>query len=174
MKKKLKSGKGTTLVEMLVALVLLSLLTAGGVAATSAVMTDYNKMSEAARADLLASTVIEAINNEVRLGRDFTVEASAPSELRLDSAFFGADSCIKLEDGKLVAEITGSTPVKQLLSDKTYGGLKLAELNFTAVSAAAGGSTGERPVFNVSFEVKSAYGDAALWSGSVDVASLSR
>lgn len=192
MKKKLKSGKGTTIVEMLVALILLSLLTAGGVAATSAVMTDYNHMSEAARADILASTVIETINNEIRLGRDLTVDPSNTSELRLDSAYVGVDSCIRLDDNyKLVAEVetapaAGGAPatkeLKQLLSEKTYGGLWLDNLTFVKVEE--GGTLTEpnidplgKSVFIVSFEVKSEYGGvtaAPLWSGSVAVAPLSR
>lgn len=187
MKKKLKSGKGTTIVEILVALILLSLLTAGGVAATSAVMTDYNHMSEAARADILASTVIEAINNEIRLGRDLTVDASNPSELRLDSAYVGVDSLIRLDGGKLVAVVETApgppptTELKQLLSEKTYGGLRLDNLTFVKVDKGAllpdGSVNAGKSVFIVSFEVMSEYGGASaapLWSGSVAVAPLSR
>lgn len=180
--KKLKSRKGTTLAEMLVALILLSLLTAGGAAATSAVMTDYNKMSEAARAELLASTVIEAINDQVRLGNDLTIEGDA---LRLDSAFFGEDSLIRLEGDRLVAEVKASsgtgTETKNILSEKTYGGLKLDELTFQEVLKDGVVpdlvSKAGKSVFIVSFQVKSAYGDAAsapLWSGSVAVAPLRR
>ena len=161
--KKLKNSRGMTLVEMLIAVMLLALLTAGGVTATTAVMANYTRMADAANAEILASTVIESLSNEIRLGRNIKVEESVLSSgindtLILDSAVFGNGTTLKLDgDGHLeaVTEVPGADPI-QVLS-----GLKLTDLQFTQ-----SGST-----VTISFTVVSDY-SGNLWDGSVTVSSM--
>lgn len=182
MKKKIKSSRGVSILEMLIALLLLSLLSAGGVTATTAVMSDYNHMGEAANAEILASTVIETISNEIRLGNDISVVLPDPTattgeSLALDSAFFGENTEIKLKDNCLIAETKdsgGTIVTKQVLSEDTYSGLHLKDLTFKRVEEGTVlGSTEMtgRTAFEIGFTVYSDYSNE-LWKGSVSVAPM--
>lgn len=183
MKKKIKSSRGVSILEMLIALLLLSLLSAGGVAATTAVMSDYNHMGEAANAEILASTVIETISNEIRLGNDISVGPD-PTEttgesLALDSAFFGENTEIKLKDNCLIAVTKDNEgnviATKQVLSEDTYSGLHLKDLTFKRIKEGTllGGSTEMtgRTAFEIGFTVYSDYSNE-LWKDSVSVAPM--
>ena len=170
MRRKLKARRGMTILEMLAALLIMSMVTAGGVAAASAVMSHYNRMTEAANAEILASTVIEA-------DKDNTAGGTLALE---KSAFSGENAEIKLEDGKLAAEYTyenssgGTTTVtKQVLSRDAYsdiygarGVLKLKELKFEV-----SGAGDEKTVVTFSFTVFSDYSDE-LWSGEVSASPM--
>lgn len=172
MSKKLKTCRGASIAEMLIAVVLLALLTAGGITVAAGVMASYNRMKEAANADILASTVIEAISNEVRLGRKLdSLNEDAPADsvdetLQLDSAFWGEGAKLKLDDsGRLVAlfkDASGET-TKPLLSDDTYGSLHLYNLVF-AVPA-------DSQVCTFSFAVRNG-SDQELWTGSASASPL--
>lgn len=180
MRRKLKARRGMTILEMLAALLIMSMVTAGGVAAASAVMSHYNRMTEAANAEILASTVIEAVSNEIRLGK-VDKDNTAGGTLALEkSTFSGENAEIKLEDGKLAAEYTyedssgGTTTVtKQVLSRDAYsdiygarGVLKLKELKFEV-----SGAGDEKTVVTFSFTVFSDYSDE-LWSGEVSASPM--
>ena len=169
--KKLKNACGMTIVEMLIAVMLLALLTAGGVTATTAVMASYTRMSDVSNAEILASTVVESLSNEIRLGRNIQVVNSTGAEvttgtdtfLRLDSAVFGDRTTLQLDaNGHLVAKtVTGTDPIIPILTDHTYSGLKLKDLSFEKSGDA----------FKISFTVYSDHlGD--LWNGSVTVSSM--
>ena len=179
MNKKLKSRRGTSIAEMLVAVIVLALLTAGGITATSAVMASYIRMKEAAHAEILASTVFEALSNEIRLGRDIGV-ASDPAGgdkncLTLTSAYFGEGAELKLEDGRLVAQKAGASDLKQVLSDSAYNGLHLDELKFEEVPSGApagsGSGTPGRTVYAISFTVCNS-SNSELWKGSASTAPM--
>lgn len=183
MKKKIKSSRGVSILEMLIAVLLLSLLSAGGVTATTAVMSDYNHMGEAANAEILASTVIETISNEIRLGNDISVgpdpTATTGESLTLDSAFFGENTELKLVDKCLIAETKDSEgnviATKQVLSEDTYSGLHLKDLKFERVESGTTilGSTdiAGRTAFEIGFTVYSDYSNE-LWKDSVSVAPM--
>ena len=164
MRKKLKTCRGTSIAEMMIAVILLALLTAGGITAASAVMASYNRMKEAANADILASTVIETISNEVRLGRE--ISSVDGKSLTLDSAFFGEGAELKEESGRLVAQpaAAAGSPApdpKQLLSESTYNGLHLDGLEFDVTSG----------VCTVSFSVLNS-SDQVLWNDSAAASPL--
>ena len=181
MRRKLKSRRGVSMVEMLVALLVLSLLTAGGVTATSAVMADYGRMQDAANADILASTVIETISNEIRLGKDITVETDAEgktSALHLGvSAFSDKPVTLRLDGNKLVAVTTdaaaGTEVTKQLLSEDAYSGLSLKDLTFELEDPDPSDPTvtAGRAAYSMNFTV---YGDRSesLWTGGASAAPL--
>lgn len=165
--KKLKNQRGVTIAEMLTAVALLALLTAGGITVASGVLASYNRMKEAANADILASTVIEAISNEVRLGHGPSIGAS-DGILQLDSAFFGEDAALQLDaaSGHLVAVAKdpagGTATQKELLSADTYGTLHLDALKFTMDAA---------PVCAFEFSVLNDSGQE-LWHNSASASPL--
>ena len=174
MRRKLKARRGMTILEMLAALLIMSMVTAGGV------MSHYNRMTEAANAEILASTVIEAVSNEIRLGK-VDKDNTAGGTLALEkSTFSGENAEIKLEDGKLAAEYTyedssggTATVTKQVLSRDAYsniygarGVLKLKELKFEV-----SGAGDEKTVVTFSFTVFSDYSDE-LWSGEVSASPM--
>lgn len=179
MTKKLKSRRGTSIAEMLVAVIVLALLTAGGITAVSAVMASYIHMKEAAHADLLASTVFEALSNEIRLGQDISLPTSDPAKttsesLTLTSAYFGEGTELKLDNGRLVAQKTGETDSKQVLSDSAYNGLHLDGLSFEEIPASvppAGSGTPARAVYKISFTVCNG-SNSELWKGSASTAPM--
>ena len=162
---------------MLIAVLLLSLLTVGGVTATSVVLADYKRMGEAANAEILASTAAEAISNEIRLGRNIVDPLSSPGDnfLILDSVFFGEKAELKLDtaDGHLVAEIkdsAGASTTKQVLSEDTYDGLQLRDLKFEKVPADPVTGTG-KTTYKISFTVYSSI-SGELWKHSVSAAQM--
>lgn len=174
MKKKIKSCRGVSIAEMLVAVVLLSLLTAGGVTVTAAVMSNYIRMKEAANADILASTVIEALSNEIRLGQDINLPEVDPStatskRLTLTSAYFGEGAELKLNDGRLVAREDGESELKQVLSDNAYSGLHLEDLTFKKEEGS--GATTGRTVYKISFTVCNG-SNSELWKNSASAAPM--
>ena len=170
MKKKLKNKRGVSILEMLIAVLLLSLLTVGGVAATTVVMADYKRMGEVANAEILASTVAEAISNEIRLGRNIVDRAADETVLTLDSVFFGEKAELKLDAGRLVAIVNGDTTnPKQVLSEDTYDGLQLRDLKFEKVPASTG-TTG-KTTYEISFTVYSGI-SGELWKHSVSAAQM--
>lgn len=176
MKKKIKSSRGVSIAEMLVAVVLLSLLTAGGVTVTAAVMANYIRMKEAANADILASTVIEALSNEIRLGRDIKLTGTDPAVLTLTSAYFGDGAELTLDEdtGRLVAKKTGEPDQKQILSDSAYSGLHLKDLKFekeVPSGAPAVGGTPGRTVYTISFTVCNS-SNSELWKNSASAAPM--
>lgn len=192
MRRKCKSRAGVTILEMLVAVILLSILTAGGVAATAAAMTNQLYKAEVSNAEILASTVTEAIANEVRLGSgakvvkdDGTAETDGTPgpRLSLDSALFGPGTTLHLDDaGRLVAETpvpgaVGDPPaIRQVLSEDAYAGLYLADLAFTAVAKdtptdPTTGAKTQKASFTVSFTVMSTR-SGQLWAGTVSLAPI--
>ena len=193
MRRKCKSRAGVTIVEMLVAVILLAILTAGGVAATAAAMTNQLYKAEVSNAEILASTVTEAIANEVRLGSGAKVLNADGSgvangtpglRLNLDSALFGPGTTLRLDDtGRLVAEtpvpgaVGGPPAIRQVLSEDAYAGLYLADLAFTAVPAGTKTDPADPSIqtqkasFTVSFTVMSTR-SGQLWAGTVSVAPI--
>ena len=184
MKTKLKSRAGVTLIEMLVAVILLALLTAGGAAAANAVLASRNRMIEAANAEILASTAAEALANEIRLGSDFevvSVGSGTDNGLKLDSVQFGPDTVLKLDTAtdkayRLVAETAGTTlDVKQILAEKVYSGLYIDELKFTEVEkkdpTVATGIDATRTGYTVTFKVFNSQG-VQLWADEVTSAPM--
>ena len=163
--------------RIFIAVLLLSLLTVGGITATSVVLADYKRMGEAANADILASTVTEAISNEIRLGRNISDLLPSPDNncLVLDSVLFGEKAKLKLDTatGHLVAEIqdsAGTVTTKQVLSEDTYDGLQLRDLQFTKVSADPTAGIG-KTTYEISFAVYSSI-SGELWKHSVSAAQM--
>lgn len=131
---------GFTLTETLITVAILAIMTAAGATATSVVLSTKNDMVDTANAQILASTALDALADEVRYGRNVSV---AGDTITLDSGKFGDGAVIKLVDNEVQVEVTvkkedTENPGKMkdvvekfdLLGDATYAGLKITSLQF--------------------------------------------
>ena len=124
MRRKIMDRRGFTLAETLMVIVILSLMTAAGIAGISSVMTSRRVMVQAADADILGSTAFQAIANELRFGQNIEVEEDC---VTLDSVTYGERARICLTENRLTYGDEG----RPILSESTYSsGLELSELGF--------------------------------------------
>ncbi len=135
MRKKLRSRRGFSLTETLICVVLLALMTAAGTTVASSVLSTRNDMMEVADAQVLASTVLEAVSNEIRYGRDVTLDAD--NKLTLTSSTFGENTvfAVAASGGHVTVESNATESMddsyKKLLSDSAYTmGLQVKDLSF--------------------------------------------
>lgn len=145
MAKKLRAGKGFTLTETLITILILSLVTAAGVVAVTTVLSVRNRMIQVANAQTLASIAAEAVGDELRFGQDLTV---GDTSVTMNSALFGTGSTLRcttdtdtdFEPGQLAVEREeNSTPVlRAVLGPKTYDDLHFSELGFKLAEARPG------------------------------------
>lgn len=191
MMRKLKNRRGATMVEMLVAIVVLALLTCAGIAAAAAAMANFLHMNDAANADILASTVLETVAAEVRQGQNIALTealtdptATEGNSLTLDSVRWGTGIELKLgtdtgNAGRLVAVVpdaAGATEEREVLPEKAYAGLRLKDLTWTKVgeggaNSDAGITNAGREVYTVTFTVCNDR-DNELWHSTVTVAPM--
>lgn len=125
---------GFTLTETLITVAILAIMTAAGATATGVVLSTKNDMVDTANAQILASTALDALADEVRYGRNVSV---AGDTITLDSGKFGDGATIKLVNNKVQVTVTvkDASGVKEekkfeLLGDATYAGLKITSLQF--------------------------------------------
>ena len=90
---KLRSRRGMTLTEVLVALLILSLVTVGVAAGVGASVRVYRQATEASDAHMLASTLSTALMDELRYARDIQADGSFTSDT------FGEGVSVGLNDG---------------------------------------------------------------------------
>lgn len=117
MRKKLNSESGLTLVEMLavvVILILLGLLLNTGL---QMAMSTYRTIVAQSEVELLLSTAVDAISDDLRYARDVSVSGTG---FTYTSDSFGVDAALGLNsDGQIVAMVGGEE--KRLLSTGAYG-----------------------------------------------------
>lgn len=117
MRKKLNSESGLTLVEMLavvVILILLGLLLNTGL---QMAMSTYRTIVAQSEVELLLSTAVDAISDDLRYARNVSVSGTG---FTYTSDSFGADAALDLNsDGQIVAKVGGEE--KRLLSTGAYG-----------------------------------------------------
>ena len=135
MKRKINSEAGFTLVEMLAAvviLVMLSLMLGTGLQMT---MDSYQKITAQSEVDLLASTAVNALADDLRFARDVsvkTIDANQAADYKKDcsnfnytsDSFAGKELRIGLNDAGqiVVCENNGAGPaVREFLSSGAYG-----------------------------------------------------
>lgn len=118
MRKKLNSESGLTLVEMLavvVILILLGLLLNTGL---QMAMSTYRTIVAQSEVELLLSTAVDAISDDLRYARDVAEDGADGFTYTSDS--FGADTALDLNsDGQIVARVGDEE--KRLLSTGAYG-----------------------------------------------------
>lgn len=135
MKHKLRSRRGMTLSEVLMAMLILSLVTVGMAAGIGASLRVYRQATEASDAQMLASTLSTALMDELRYARDIQADGSFTSDT------FGEGVSVDLTDGHV--EVGGA----KLLSDAAYAKLTIKKIGETKPVSF------EDDVFKVAFEI---------------------
>ena len=168
---------GFTLTETLITVAILAIMTAAGATATGVVLSTKNDMVDTANAQILASTALDALADEVRYGRNVKVDAA--DTITLDSGKFGDGATIEVvksgttsevaEAGEVrvtvtVKDASGAVADKEyaLLGKATYAGLKIKELSFSNPDAKGN--------VTISLTVEGRRGE--LWSDSRTVSML--
>jgi prepilin-type N-terminal cleavage/methylation domain-containing protein len=115
MRKKLRSKKGTTLVELLAVVAVVALLAMMIGSGLGLALNSYRKMVSQSETQMLLSTVSDVLTDELRYARD--VRTTEDGEL-LDftSVTYGRHTTLSLKNGHLLAN--GS---QQMLSTGVYG-----------------------------------------------------
>lgn len=174
MAKKIRAGKGFTLAETLIAILILSLVTVAGTAAVTTVLSVRNRMIQVANAQMLASTAAEAVADELRFGQDLTVSKDKDF-ITMGSSLYGAGSKLTLSAeaasaGQLV--VTGADGItREMLGAKAYDDLHFSGLEFTLNEPdPAAGAAAEASV-TVAMTVADAAGHD-LWSTEFTVVPL--
>lgn len=126
MREKLRSSKGMTLTELLVALMVISLIgTAMSVGISSAVKV-YRDSTQLYEAETLCGTILTCLEDEFRFGRNVHKQDGGDGVVIYDSRSFGNDASVTLSDGKVLIKNMA------LLGDAAYtSGLKVLKCNIT-------------------------------------------
>ena len=164
--RKLAKKAGFSLAETLITVAVLAIVTAGGAAVTGQIISTRTAMIQAADSQVLASTALEALADEIRFGQELEVEADEKS-IRLYSTIFGYEATISLDsNGRIVITEQGGTggDEKQLLAGKAYTGLRIDELKFEK-----DGTTG-----NITISLKVVGRNGVLWEDSLTVRPLNK
>lgn len=112
MRKKLNSESGLTLVEMLAAVVILILLGLLLNTGLQMAMSTYRAIVAQSEVELLLSTAVDAITDELRYARDVSVSGT---DFTYTSDSFGEKASFGLKDGQITVKD------KRLLSTGAYG-----------------------------------------------------
>lgn len=156
MKKKLCGQKGVTLVEMLAAVAVLSLLGVMLQTGLQLALKSYHTMTAEAETQLLLSTVSDAIADELRYARDIRLEDDGTFQ-DYTSVSYGRRTALKVTDGQLIASPAGND--KRVISTGAYGNgvYSIEEMEITY----------EAPVFHIHVKVSEAGGISAETDFSV-------
>jgi len=114
MKKKIKSQKGFTLIEMLAAslvLILLALILNTGL---NTAMKSYRKMTAESETEVLLSSLTNTLSDELRYARDIVTKENGDLDRYL-SVSYGRNTTLTVEDGQLYAN------GKRVLASGAYG-----------------------------------------------------
>lgn len=134
-KAKLKSRAGLSLTEMLVTVLVLMFFSAACLLGITTALKARQAAIKAADADILSSTIMQYISNEMRLSltedRDTSVAGKftykgGSSDLGLTT---GSASLFLDDEGRLIKTIASTT--RKVLNDSAYNGLKLKDLIFS-------------------------------------------
>ena len=162
--RKLAKKAGFSLAETLITVAVLAIVTAGGAAVTGQIISTRTAMIQAADSQVLASTALEALADEIRFGQELEVEPDGKS-IRLYSTIFGYEAKISLDsNGRIVIAEQGGTggDEKQLLAGKAYTGLRIDELKFEEVSG------------DITISLKVVGRNGVLWEDSLTVRPLNK
>ena len=107
-REKLRSRRGLTLTELLVAMLILSLVTVGVATGISASLRVYRQATETSDAQMLTSTLSTALMDELRYARD----VSGTDDPTFTSGTFGENVSVEVLDGLVTVggeKLLGST-----------------------------------------------------------------
>ncbi len=132
MREKLRSSRGMTLTELLVALAIVALIgicLTTGVNSAAKIYRDSTRLFEA---ETLCGTLLTYLEDEFRFSRNIRTGSSV-DEVIFDSQVFGKDVKVGMEDGRILvgkdsADPAGGFVGLGLLGDKAYtSGLRVVE-----------------------------------------------
>ncbi len=129
MREKLRSSKGMTLTELLVALMIVSLIGVALTVGVNSAVKVYRDSTRLYEAETLCGTILTSLEDEFRFGRNIRNQTvGSDTEVRFDSQTFGNDVKVILDgEGKIKIGQTESSSF-QLLNSKAYtSGLKVLE-----------------------------------------------
>jgi len=128
MKEKLRSSKGMTLTELLVALAIVSLIGVSLTVGINSAVKVYRDATQLYEAETLCGTILTYLEDEFRFGRNIK---SQSREVIFDSQDFGKDVKVSVEDGKVLVmkkDATDTASASKLLGDSAYtSGLMVLE-----------------------------------------------
>lgn len=132
LRKKLKSSKGFSLVEYLIAMLILALVSSAACVGISTALQTRNQSIVAANAQTVASTAAQAVADQVRYGQ---ISAVSSDYIELTSSTYGTRVRLQLSGGRLVAQSVDGAGVPvggayALLGDMAYNGLNVDTLKF--------------------------------------------
>lgn len=156
--RKTRSRSGFTLSETLITLAILAIVTVAGTVASGTVLSTKIDMMQTADAQVLASTALKSVADEVRYGRNISIDPPAAggaggggaggaggggsstienNTITLDSMNFGTHATIELDDTDGRIKVTsgaitakGDSNAGLLLPETAYTSLKVKSLNF--------------------------------------------
>jgi len=156
MKKKLRSGKGFSLVELLACLLILALLAVMVSSSVTAAVRVYQKSVYASESEALGSTVNTAMSDILRYAK--YVGQNSRNELVFTNAAYGVNNSghFLLDDKGYVCYVpyegADETEQKKLINSGAYTSLYLEKLKVVFVRDAAGG---DRGVFKITYTIRS-------------------
>ena len=163
--RKLAKKAGLSLAETLITVAVLAIVTAGGAAVTGQIISTRTAMIQAADSQVLASTALEALADEIRFGQELEIDSTNHDSIQLYSTIFGYEAKISLDsNGRIVIEEQGGTggDEKQLLAGKAYTGLRIDDLKFEEVSG------------DITISLKVVGRNGVLWEDSLTVRPLNK
>lgn len=114
MREKLRSSRGMTLTELIVALAVVSLIGVAMTAGISSAVKVYRDATQLYEAETLCGTVLTCLEDEFRFARNVQNDTGSDPKVTYDSRSFGNGVSVTVENGKVL--IGG----KELLGEKAY------------------------------------------------------
>lgn len=179
MKKRSFFRKGMTLSEMLVAVAILVLFVSMAMVGTSGLFGTAEEISVVSKAAVLGSDVMQIITNEIRYGESFSVGKGEGTVLKFNSASYGDDCSMFMEEGELVltktttskdaeGNATTETTTFKPIGTVAYDEVKIQTLTFAL--AAADETDGTKTTVTVHLAI---VGDGKiLWDHEVNIVPL--
>lgn len=121
---------GFTLAESLIAVAVLAMFALSILSVTTVIFSSKNSMVEVNKCQMLASTVLLTVADEIRYGQNVRKDGE---HIVVDSDNFGEHTAFALENGKI--KVTNKTDSFDLLTDDYYGSLYVSAFQIASVTA---------------------------------------
>lgn len=175
--KKLRSKKGFTLVEVLIATAILAMFVSMAIVGTSSLFGTGEKMMTVSKAAVLGSDVMKAVTNEVRFGQDFSL---SDGKIKYNSTTYGDNCTMTVKEGQLVVVQTSKasdgtsedeTPSKEKdffpIGSAAYDEVRIGTIAFDIAE-----SSSERQEITFTVTIIASSGENTLWEKKVTIVPL--